>query len=133
MSEEAVRALREVIDAYNRGDQRAWRNLMDPELETFPTPDWPEPGPFIGPDAAWDFYTQFEETLALSEAYELTEVIDAGDSLIACQEAPMRGQASAAEVGFRLWGVHTLGDGRFIRTQWFSERSEALEAAGLSA
>ena len=43
----------------------------------------------------------------------------------------MRGQASAAEVGFKLWAVNTLRNGRIIRTQWFNERSEALEAAGL--
>ena len=132
MSEENVQALRDAMDAYNRRDKRAWTNLMDPELETFPLPEWPEPGPFIGPDAAWDFYQQFEETLALTEAYEVTELIDAGDSIFHCQEAPMRGRASAAEVGFKLWAVQTLRDGRFIRTRWFSERSEALEAAGLS-
>jgi hypothetical protein len=69
--------------------------------------------------------------LPAREAYEITELIDAGDSLFTCREAPMRGRASAAEVGFKLWGVHTLRDGRIYRTQWFNERSEALEAAGL--
>ncbi|MGC1799851.1 MAG: hypothetical protein WA701_05630 [Solirubrobacterales bacterium] len=34
-------------------------------------------------------------------------------------------------VGFKLWAVHKLRDGRINRTQWFNERSEALEAAGL--
>ncbi len=119
------------MDAYKRGDKRAWTNLMDPELETVPVPVWPEPGPFIGPDAAWDFYKQFEEMLSTSEAYKITELIDAGDRLFVCQQAPMRGRASAAEVGFKLWGVHTFCDGRVIRTQWFTERSEALKAAGL--
>ena len=70
--------------------------------------------------------------LPATEAYEITELIDAGDSLIACHEAPMRGRASAAEVGFKLWGVHTLRGGRINRTQYFSGREEALEAAGLS-
>ncbi len=36
------------------------------------------------------------------------------------------------EVEFRLWGVHTFDQGRWVRTQWFSKRSEALAAAGLS-
>jgi ketosteroid isomerase-like protein len=132
LSEENVQAIRDASDAYNRGDKRAWTNLMDPELETFPLPEWPESGPFIGPDAAWDFYKHFEEMLPAWEAYEITELIDAGDSLFVCQEAPMRGRASAVEVAFKLWGVHTLRDGRIKRTQWFNERSEALEAAGLA-
>ena len=132
MSEENVQALREWVDAYNRGDRRAWADLMDPELETLPTPEWPESGPFIGPDAAWDFYMHFEEMFPAREAYEITELIDAGDILFVCLETPMRGRASAAEVGFKLWCVHTLRDGRINRIQWFSERCEALEAAGLS-
>jgi len=103
MSEENVRALRDAMDAYKRGDKRAWTSLMDPELETVPLPEWPESGPFIGPDAAWDFYKHFdEEMLPAREAYEITELIDAGDSLFACHEAPMRGRASAAEVGLKL-------------------------------
>ena len=53
----------------DRGDKDAWTNLMDPELETLPVAAWPESGPFIGPDAAWDFYKQFEEMLAAREAY----------------------------------------------------------------
>jgi hypothetical protein len=52
MSEEKVRAIRDARDAYTRGDKRAWTNFMDPELETVPLPEWPESGPFIGPDAA---------------------------------------------------------------------------------
>jgi ketosteroid isomerase-like protein len=131
MSEENVEVFKAWVDAWNRDDKRAWTSLMDPELETLPLPEWPESGPFIGPDAAWDFYRHFEEMLPAREAYEITELIDAGDSLIACQEAPMRGRASAAEVGFKLWAIHTLRDGRINRTQWFNERSEALEAAGL--
>jgi ketosteroid isomerase-like protein len=132
MSEENVQALRDLLDVYDRGDKAAWRNLTDPDLETVPLPAWPEPGPFIGPDAAWHFYKQFEETLELTEAYELTEVIDAGNRVVACREAPMRGRASAAEVALKLWGVFTFSDGRLVRSQWFSGRSEALEAAEVS-
>ena len=132
MSEENVEVFKAWVDAWNRDDKRAWTNLMDPELETVPLTEWPESGPFIRPDAAWDFYKHFEEALPTREAYEITELIDAGDSLVACQEAPMRGRSSAAEVGFKLWAVYTFRDGRINRTQWFNERSEALEAAGLS-
>jgi hypothetical protein len=68
MSEENVRAFRDWVDAYNRGDKHAWTNLMDPELETLPLPEWPESGPLIGPDAAWDFYKREAlEAAGLSE------------------------------------------------------------------
>ena len=119
------------MDAYKRGDKRAWTNLMDPEVETVPLPEWPESGPFIGPDAAWDFYKHFEEMSPATEAYEITELIDAGDSLIACHEAPMRGRASAAEVGFKLW-AYTRFAAVGSTEHSTSAAVEALEAAGLS-
>jgi ketosteroid isomerase-like protein len=132
MSAENIRPFRKMMDAYARSDKAAWEAFIDPEVETIPTPTWPEPGPFIGPDAAWDFYRQFEQTLPLREEYEISELIEAGDSLFICQQAQVRGHASGAEVVFRLWGVHTFSDGRIVKTRWFNERSEALEAAGLS-
>jgi hypothetical protein len=132
MSEENLQLFRDMMDAYTRSDKAAWETFIDPELETFPTPAWPEPGPLIGPDAAWDFYRQFEETLPLREGYEVSEMIGVGNSVFICQQAQVRGHASGAEVGFKLWGVHTFSEGRIVQTHWFSERSEALEAAGLA-
>ena len=36
------------------------------------------------------------------------------------------------DVVVELWGVHTFDRGRWVRTQWFWSRDEALKAAGLS-
>jgi ketosteroid isomerase-like protein len=131
MSQENVEIVREVLDAYTRGDKDGWTKFMDPELETFPVAEFPEPSPLIGPDAAWDFYQQFAGTMARTEPYETTELIDAGDRVFACQRGTLHGRGSGAEIEFKLWGVFTFDQRRLVRTQWFSERSEALEAAGL--
>jgi ketosteroid isomerase-like protein len=136
MSQENVEIVREAMDAYNLGDKDGWVQFMDPELETFPVPEFPEPGPLVGPDAAWDFYQRFGETMAGSKLYETAgfetaELIDAGERIFACQRTPLQGRGNVEEIEFNLWGVHTFDDGRWVRTQWFLERSEALEAAGL--
>jgi hypothetical protein len=70
MSQENVEIVREAMDAYNLGDKDGWARFMDPGLETFPVPEFPEPGSLIGPDAAWDFYQRFGETMAASKLYE---------------------------------------------------------------
>ena len=137
MSRENVEIVREAMAAYSLGDKDRWAQFMDPELETVPVPEFPEPAPLIGPDAAWDFYQRFGETIAGSELYEnagfeTTELIDAGERVFACQRTPLQGRGSVEEVEFRLWGVHTFDQGRWVRTQWFFDRSEALAAAGLS-
>jgi hypothetical protein len=43
-----------------------------------------------------------------------------------------RGRASGAEVEGRHFEVYTVRDRKVIRVEEFSERGEALEAAGLS-
>ncbi len=137
MSQENAQIVRKAMDAYNLGDKDGWARFMDPNLETFPVPEFPEPGPLIGPDAAWDFYQRFGETIAGSKLFETsrfetTELIDAGERVFACQRTPLQGRGSVEEVEFRLWGVHTFDQGRWVRTRWFFDRSEALAAAGLS-
>ncbi len=136
MSQENVEIVRRAMDAYNLGDKDGWAKFMDPELETFPVPEFPEPGPLNGPDAAWDFYQQFAETMAAGKLYETAEfetaeLIDAGERVVACQRTPLHGRGSVDEIEFALWGVHTFDQGRWVRTQWFWNRDEALEAAGL--
>jgi ketosteroid isomerase-like protein len=137
MSQENVEIVREAMDAYNLGDKDGWAKFMDPELETFPVPEFPESAPLIGPGAAWDFYQQFGETMASSKLYETSgfetaEVIDAGERVVACQRTPLHGRGSVDEMEVKLWGVHTFDQGRWVRTQWFWDRDQALDAAGLS-
>jgi ketosteroid isomerase-like protein len=137
MSQENVENVRRAMDAYSLGDKNGWAKFMDPELETFPVPEFPEPGPLIGPDAVWDFYQQFAETMAASKLFETAdfetaELIDTGERVVACQRTPLHGRGSVDEIEFELWGVHTFDQGRWVRTQWFWNRAEALEAAGLS-
>jgi ketosteroid isomerase-like protein len=44
----------------------------------------------------------------------------------------MRGKASGASVAWSYWVLFTFRDGKVLRSEWFADRGEALEAAGLS-
>jgi ketosteroid isomerase-like protein len=44
----------------------------------------------------------------------------------------VRGGESGVNVVLDYWIVISFRDGRVIRDQWFEDRDEALEAAGLS-
>ena len=74
MSQENVEIVREAMAAYSLGDKDRWAQFMDPELETVPVPEFPEPAPLIGPDAAWDFYQRFGETIAGSELFRPPQI-----------------------------------------------------------
>jgi len=65
--------------------------------------------------------------------YELIpeEFADMGDRVVATVRFRARGRRSGIEVDARLYDVFTLRDGRIVRMDQYTERSEALEAAGL--
>jgi ketosteroid isomerase-like protein len=132
MSQENVEQLRQALEAFNRRDKAAWVALCDPEFETVPSRMWPEIDVIRGPDAAWDFYMETDEPWEQSP-YEYVEVIDAGpDKVVAHQRREMHGKASGAGVVYDFWLVVTLRNGKALRAEWFDERREALEAAGMS-
>ena len=43
-----------------------------------------------------------------------------------------RGKQSGVESGWHLWHLWTLREGKIVRGEGFTDRDEALEAAGLS-
>jgi ketosteroid isomerase-like protein len=132
MSRESVESMRQALDAVNRGDRAACLALWDPALLNVPPRDWPESDPIQGREAVWDFFVEANEQWEDS-VYEFGELIDAGkDKVVALVRGEMRGKASGAGVPWSFWQVVTFRDGRAVRFEWFAERADALEAAGLS-
>jgi ketosteroid isomerase-like protein len=62
--------------------------------------------------------------------YEVGEVIDAGNAVVAHIHQSGRGKGSGARVESRFWQVWTIRDGKVVRATHHSEKAEALEAAG---
>ena len=64
---------------------------------------------------------------------QIGEVIDFDDAtLVVNNRREARGRASGANVEFSYWIVATFRSGRAFRLEWFADRSEAIEAAGVS-
>ena len=131
MSQENAESFRQALDAFNRRDKPAWLATFHPEAEMVPAKEWPENTPIRGAEAIWDFYA--EVTAAWEDgSFELGEIIDFGvGKIVANSRRETRGKASGAGVEFSYWLVGTFRDGRTIRVEWFDQRAEALEAAGL--
>jgi ketosteroid isomerase-like protein len=103
--------------------------LTDPEVEAIPIGDWPETE-IRGRDAVWDFLVSVDEPWE-SGRFELSEVIEGDNRVVARQRRDLRGKASGVEVTYDYWVVLTFSDGLCCRAEWFETRDEALEAAGL--
>jgi ketosteroid isomerase-like protein len=68
------------------------------------------------------------------EDYELTaeEFVDRGDRVVVTVRMRGRGRGSGIEIDGLFYDVYTLRDGKIVRMDQFTERSEAIEAASRS-
>jgi ketosteroid isomerase-like protein len=131
MSEENVETLRRGLAAFNRRDRDAFVALCDAEVENVPPKEWPENAPIRGPEAIWTFFVEAQDAWEQG-SYEWGELIDAGgNKVVANQLREMRGKSSGAGVAWSYWVVLTLREGKVLRWEWFADRAEALQAAGL--
>jgi ketosteroid isomerase-like protein len=131
MSDGLVTALREVYAEWARGNFRAGLELLDPDLvfETFTGDEGP-----VRTRGLEELERRMRQTFDLvwSEfRVEAEDFTDAGERIVVSGRIRGRGRGSGVSVNGPVFMVWTFSDGRAVRQQWFAERSEALEAAGL--
>ena len=130
MSQENVELVRRQVDAFNRGDRSAWLASLDENYRITTIADWPGARAIRGGEAGWKFYVDIGETLTFERAY--VEFVDAGaDKVLGHQRHEARGQRSRADVEVDYWLVTTVREGKIVSDEWFADRAQAREAAGL--
>jgi ketosteroid isomerase-like protein len=132
MSQENLETFHRLLDAFNRRDRAAWRVLCHPEAENVPPRNWPESAPIRGREAVWNFFVGAQEPWE-ETVFGVGELIDAGnDKIVAEQRAEVQGKSSGAGVAWSYWHVMTFRDGKAYRSEWFTDRADAMAAAGVS-
>ncbi len=127
MSQENVEVVRELWDAYSRGDFDRVIALTDPYVVLVSL----EEGPLYGPDAVRANYARWMEAWEEQPETTVEELIGTGDHVLVIACFRGRGRSSGVRVAERLYEVYTLRNGRILRVDEFSDRAEALEAVGL--
>jgi ketosteroid isomerase-like protein len=137
MSQENVRLVRELTEAWQRREQEATFAFVHPEVEWDATrvahviPDAAEI--FVGHDGVRTYWRRW--LAAWSDLrFDIEDVRDAGDEvvlLVANQKQWGRHSGIATEVP-PYGAVFSVKDGTITRVRWFPSQSEALQAAGLS-
>jgi ketosteroid isomerase-like protein len=126
MSEENEEVIRRVWDAYARADFDQIRAHSDPAVLMITL----EEGPLYGIEAVRKNHERWWEAWESSET-TVEEVIGNEDRVFVMARFHGRGRVSGAEVKGSHFEVYTLRDRKVIRVEEFSERGDALAAAGL--
>ena len=136
MSEENLETLMRGYEGFNRGDisgaREFTREAATPDLE------WGATGTFPGVDAVYRGPGALEEWMKVIRSewqeFEVTldEVLHDGDDVLVVTELLRgRGRESGVEVEMRVFSAYWFENGKVRRRAAFTERKEALEAAGL--
>jgi ketosteroid isomerase-like protein len=130
MSQENVEIVLESFRRAEANDLEGFAALMHPEIRGTAARGWPEPGPFVGRDAA------LAETKRLIEWGEnrftdIDVVADEGDWLVVAYRWHVRGAGSGIETHFDVATAVWVKDALIIAWHNRWSRDEALEAAGL--
>ena len=131
MSEETVRTFQRGTSAYNRGDWTAALSTMDPDVEFDLTRVAPDGKTYRGYEGVRQFWLMLRDVFGELQI-DVKEIIDDGDTLVTRVRLHSTGKASGAMTEDVLYQNFTLRQGKAVRAQFFRDRAEALEAAGLS-
>jgi ketosteroid isomerase-like protein len=130
MSQENVEIVQASFEAWNAGDMDAFRDLYDPDIILRALEGWPEPGPYVGREAAMREFEQMRDTWDADALEPISDFIDAADRIVV--RFIWRGAGHGPEANLEATGVFTVRKGRVSYVEFFWDHAEALEAVGLS-
>src|SRR4030081_1474704 len=130
MSQENVEIVRAVFAAWNARPGQPDFAIFHPELVSHPRADEPDPSPHVGRDAYERLVGGFVESFS-EISFEILEMIEADDHVIASTALHARGSASGADVSDAYVFVYKLRDGLIVEGWEYRTRQQALEAVGL--
>jgi ketosteroid isomerase-like protein len=126
-----VETMQTVMEAFNRRDGEEFDALLTEDVEIVPVRAALEGTVFRGPDAATQYCTAVDESWE-NLKWEIDEFRDGRDWVLALGQIRGRGRGSGAALDVRAGWVAHFRDGAITNFHTYADRSEALEAVGLS-
>jgi ketosteroid isomerase-like protein len=119
----------EGLVAYQQGDEKTLRELMDPDIEIYSEPGMVNAGTFKGFDGWRQWASQWEEAWE-SITYEALEIIEVDDStLVAPVRVVGKGVGSGLEIDRVFHYLYEIRNGKGVRFHVYLSEEHALEAA----
>lgn len=131
MSTENVELVRRCFEAWDRRDFEGLPELLHPDFELDLTARVLNPDRYVGVEGLRRFVDELGETWE-DMRLEPEELIDAGDQVVVPILARLSGRGSGLAMQDRIVQVWSVRAGKAERVQVFTDRAEALRAAGLA-
>jgi ketosteroid isomerase-like protein len=132
VSENNVEVVRRSWDAFNRGDLDAFFADTADDIEFEEDPALPEPGVYRGRDEITAYTASFQEGVA-DHRFDIEELRDLGDRVLALLHETARGTTSGVNVEQRPAFLYEFRDGLIVRVRAYLDRAEGLAAVGLDS
>ena len=128
MSQENIEIVRRAFayEIHGVGDRAEAEEIFDPHVVMNPSDEAPSYG-FDAMRADYERWASVFEELSVT----IEEIIDARDQIVVVAHHEARGRKSGVKVDTRFYEVYTVHEGKVSRVDEFTERADALEAAGL--
>jgi ketosteroid isomerase-like protein len=128
MSEENVRIIVDIYEAFARRDTEALLSLIDPEFEAYQTPLLPWGGEYKGQQGLMSFATLLAGHV--DAQVEPQEFVEAGDRVAVIARTRGRVRANGSEFDVRAVHVWTLKGEKVLRFEAYIDTPGMLRALG---
>ena len=130
MSQENVEVMRAAKEAFNRRDGIGFGAFLADDAEIVPVRAALEGTVYRGPDAAAQYCAAVEESWE-NLGWEIEEIRDGGDWVLALGHIRGQGRGSGAAIDARAGWVARFDDGLIATFRTYPARTEAFEDVGL--
>lgn len=128
---ENVAIVRRANHAFNRRDVEAWLSFYTPDIVYRPVPRFPDRQERRGLDAMRRWMEEWHDAWADNYATQAESIREYGDVVIALLRFTGHAKTSGVEVAGGIFEVYRFREGKIASVEDFTDRAEALEAAGL--
>lgn len=123
-----VQVVRDLLDAWFRGDERAQSALVDPAVVVTQLPEQPDMRPHHGREGMRQAIGEWVDTWD-DYSLDVLDMREVGARVVVYLHQRGRGRGSGAAMAGDVFFVVSVRAGRVTRLQMFSSEAEALEAA----
>jgi ketosteroid isomerase-like protein len=129
VSEQNLEVLRAMFDAFQRGDEPAMLELVDPSCVFTPLPETPGVQSYHGHEGLLHAFDEVGPGAWDDFSIEVRDMRDFDDHVLAWCRWWGRGKGSGIQVEADIYALMTLRGGKLVRWRFFSSEQQALDAA----